>query len=232
MVRLVFGFFLIMTLASAAAQETVVLLHGLARTSRCMGKMERSLEAKGYRVLNISYPSRKYPAEALARIVRQQIVDANVLAEDAPLHFVTHSLGGIIVRYLQQHDPLPNVKRTVMLSPPNHGSEVVDTLGRFRLFKMINGPAGSQLGTGDDGFIAQLDSPDFEVGVITGDRSINLILSLFISGKDDGKVSVESARLPGMRDFRVVHTAHPFIMKNRQVIAATIRFLEQGRFEE
>ena len=230
MVRLALGFFMMMALASASARETVVLLHGLARTSRSMAKLERALEAKGYDVLNLAYPSRKHSVEALAHQVRQKIVAANVVTKNAPLHFVAHSLGGIVVRYLQQHDPLPNVQRMVMLSPPNHGSEVVDALGDLRLFRMLNGPAGAQLGTERDGFIAQLAPPDYEVGVITGDRSINLILSRFISGKDDGKVSVASARLEGMRDFRVVHTAHPFIMKNRKVIAATLQFLEQGSF--
>ncbi len=211
-------------------EDTVVLLHGLARSSRSMLKMERALEADGYRVLNIGYPSREYTVEELARRVRRQIVAE--VSEESRLHFVTHSLGGIIVRWMQQEEPLPRVHRMVMLSPPNHGSEVVDTLGDWRLFRWVNGPAGSQLGTGEDGIAARLGAPDFEVGVITGDRSINWILSRYLPGKDDGKVSVASARLEAMRDFRVVHTAHPFIMKNRRVISATRHFLAEGRFPE
>jgi len=224
-------FLLLMAMPSALAKDTtVVLLHGLARTSRSMVKMERALEGEGYRVLNISYPSRKHPVEELAKQVRSSILAQ--VPEGEPLYFVTHSLGGIIVRYLQQSAPLPNATRLVMLSPPNHGSEVVDKLRGWRPFHWINGPAGAQLGTEPDGLVASLKPPTLEVGVITGDRSINWILSCFIPGPDDGKISVESARLEGMQDFLVVHATHPYIMRKREVLGATIRFLESGRFQE
>lgn len=193
-----------------------------------MVKMQRALEEEGYEVLNISYPSRKFRIEDLASQVRERVLAQ--VPEERRVHFVTHSLGGILVRYLQQEAPLPNVGRLVMLSPPNHGSEVVDALGGWRLFHWLNGPAGSQLGTTEDGFIAKLAAPQMEFGVITGDRSINWILSSFIRGPDDGKVSVESARLEGMQDFQVVHATHPYIMKKRSVIASTICFLKNGRF--
>ena len=224
-------FFLLMAMPSAIAKDaTVVLLHGLARTSRCMGKMQRALEAEGYRVVNVEYPSRKHRVEELAKQVRASILAQ--VPEGESLHFVTHSLGGILVRYLQQTSPLPNAKRLVMLSPPNHGSEVVDKLRRWPLFHWINGPAGVQLGTEPDGLVPSLGPPTLEVGVITGDRSINWILSRFIPGPDDGKVSIESARLEGMRDFLVVHASHPYIMKKREVQESTIRFLESGSFQE
>ncbi len=231
MTRAVLSFLLLfMAMHSATAKDHVVLLHGLARTPRCMSKMQRALEAEGYRVINVAYPSRKRRIEELAEQVRATIVAQ--VSDEAPIHFVTHSLGGIIVRHMQQTAPLPNAKRVVMLSPPNHGSEVVDKLRRWRAFHWINGPAGAQLGTEPDGFVARLGAPPLETGVITGDRSINWILSCFIPGPDDGKVSVASARLEGMRDFQVVHASHPYVMKKRQVIASTIRFLDCGNFQE
>ena len=195
-----------------------------------MSKMQRALEGEGYRVLNVSYPARKHRIEVLARRVRASILTQ--VPEEEPLFFVTHSLGGIIVRYLEQTSPFPNAKRLVMLSPPNHGSEVVDKLRRWRPFHWINGPAGAQLGTGPDGLVASLGLPTLETGIITGDRSINWVLSCFIPGPDDGKVSVKRAQLKGMKDFLVVHASHPYIMKKRQVLGATIRFLESGSFQE
>ena len=122
------------------AQETAVLLHGLARTPRSMAKIERALEHEGYRVLNLQYPSRKYPIEQLAKIVRDKIASKTENTER--IHFVTHSLGGIVVRYMQQHFPIHNIGRVVMLSPPNQGSEIVDKLGQLKLYEWINGPAG------------------------------------------------------------------------------------------
>ncbi len=119
-----------------------------------------------------------------------------------------------------------------MLSPPNKGSEVVDTLGETWLFELVNGPAGKELGTDRSSMPLTLGAADFEVGIITGSRSVNLILSLMIEGRDDGKVSIENAKLNGMKDFMVLPSTHPFIMKNKTVIEQTIYFLHHGVFQK
>jgi hypothetical protein len=117
-----------------------------------------------------------------------------------------------------------------MLSPPNKGSEIVDTLGQSRLFKILHGPAGNQLGTNSGSLPMSLGPVNFELGIITGDRSINWINSLIIPGKDDGKVPIERARVEGMADFLVVHATHPFIMRNREVMEQCLTFLRNGKF--
>jgi hypothetical protein len=194
-----------------------------------MEAMSEALTEAGYTVHNLDYPSRHQPIETLATLVREQV--EAVTNEDDKLNFVTHSMGGIIVRTIQKEAPFNNIGRVVMLSPPNQGSELVDTLGDLSLFEWINGPAGDQLGTEDDGFIATLGPVNFDLGVITGDWSINWINSMMIPGDDDGKVSIESAKVEGMRDYRVIHATHPYIMKNDEAIELTIRFLETGTFE-
>lgn len=209
-----------------AADDVVVLIHGLARTSSSMEKMADSLKAEGYTVHNLDYPSRHQSIKTLATIVRAQVQAAT--DSDDTIHFVTHSLGGIIVRTIQKEAPLDNIGRVVMLSPPNQGSELVDTLGDYSAFGWVNGPAGDQLGTDTNGFIANLGSVEFELGVITGDRSINGINSMIIPGDDDGKVSIESAKVEGMADYKVIHATHPYIMKNDEAITMTIHFLKTG----
>ena len=108
---------------------------------------------------------------------------------------------------------------------------MVDKLGGWPIFKWINGPAGNELGTDSNSVPNQLGPANFPVGIIAGDRSINWINSLLIHGPDDGKVSVQRAKLAGMSDFIVLHTTHPFIMRNHEVISQTIQFLKTGRFE-
>ena len=147
-----------------------------------------------------------------------------------PVSFVTHSLGGIIVRQLAATRAVDHFGRVVMLGPPNHGSEVVDALGDWYVFKALNGPAGQQLGTSADSLARSLGSAEFPVGIIAGDRSINWILSAIIPGEDDGKVSIESAKLEGMRDFIVLSASHPFLMNDRRAIEQTIHFLARGCF--
>ena len=207
----------------------VVLLHGLARTSGSMGDLEEALALEGYKVWNIDYSSRKYQIHEIAETVRKEIISKTGGTER--IHFVTHSMGGIIVRYIQKYDPLPNIGRVVMLSPPNHGSEIVDFLGNTWPFELINGPAGKELGT-DEGSVPQsLGRVDFETGIITGDRSINWINSLIIPGEDDGKVSVNNARIEGMADFLVLHVSHTFIMMDNNAIINCLYFLKNGVFK-
>lgn len=215
--------------AIAESETNVVLLHGLARSAGSMEPMAEYLEDNGYTVCNIDYPSRHHPVEVLtADFVLPAIRDCFA---DSEINFVTHSLGGIIVRQIASVYPEINIGRVVMLAPPNQGSEVVDKLGNFGLFNWLNGPAGQQLGTGEDALPNTLGPATFELGVIAGNRSINLILSTLIPGQDDGKVAVKRAGLEGMRDFLLIRQTHPLIMRSDEVQSQTLHFLQAGRFK-
>lgn len=214
----------------SAPQECVILLHGLARTSYSMAKIEDALQEAGFAVANIDYPSRSYPIEELADdAVNQGLQDCRG-REASRIHFVTHSMGGILVRYyLSRHD-IAELGRVVMLGPPNQGSEVVDEFSGVPGFAAFNGPAGLQLGTGPDSIPNRLGPVDFTVGVIAGTGSVNPILSATLPDVDDGKVTVARTQVEGMADFITVDTTHTVIMRNADVIGQTLAFLRQGRF--
>ncbi len=197
-----------------------------------MDKLGNALAHIGYYVVNIDYPSRKMPIKALAEIAVGEGLNKCSEGNAIPVNFVTHSLGGILVRqYYYQHKSKA-VKRVVMLGPPNQGSEVVDNLKNIPGFKLLNGPAGMQLGTGDKDIPKSLGPVNFELGVIAGTQSINLILSAFLPNPNDGKVSVASAKVLGMCGFITLPTTHPFMMKNKQVIGEVINFLKDGKFKD
>jgi len=214
----------------ASASEGVILLHGLCRTKASMTRMEAALTRDGFIVENVAYPSRTAKIEPLSETVIGNGLASPRLAQCTRIHFVTHSLGGILVRSYFSRHPAPRLGRVVMLGPPNQGSEVVDKLGSWWLFRKLNGPAGSELGTANDATPNRLGPVTFELGVIAGDRSINWINSLMIKGRDDGKVSVERTKVDGMKERLVVHAAHPFLMRNARVITSTIAFLKSGSF--
>jgi hypothetical protein len=117
-----------------------------------------------------------------------------------------------------------------MLSPPNGGSEIVDTFSDTPLLPMLIGPAGAGLGTDSTSVPAQLDTVDFALGVIAGYRSIDPIGSWLIPGPDDGKVAVHRAWSSEADDFLLVPATHTFIMNRQDVADQTIHFLESGRF--
>lgn len=217
---------------NAAASECVVLLHGLARTASSMKALEQRLTNEGYLVNNIDYPSREHTVKKLAALVVGQGIQACREKSASRINFVTHSLGGILVRvYLKSNRPY-NIGRVVMLGPPNQGSEVVDNLKDTPGFELLNGPAGMELGTRPTDIPKSLGPVEFELGIIAGTHTINLILSTYLPGRNDGKVSVESTKVEGMADFIALPTTHPFMMKNNAVMDQTVYFLKHGKFDK
>jgi len=205
----------------------VVLLHGIARTSASLTRLERALRASGFATLNIDYASRRKPITALADDIHPEV--ARFAERDAPLHFVAHSMGGLVTRaYIAKYRP-DRLGGVVMLGTPNGGSEVADLLSRYRLYGAFYGPAGLELTTARRP--NALPAVNYPVGVIAGNRFIDPVAGLFVLPKpNDGRVSVASAMLAGMADHIVVKASHTGLPRNGVAIEQTIAFLHEGRF--
>jgi len=189
-----------------------------------------ALGAAGFATLNLDYQSRARSLDALVAEIHPPISKFTA-SIDGPIHFVAHSMGGLLTRaYIAHHQP-KRLGRVLMLGPPNNGSEIADRLRHLGLYRAFFGPAGQQLATTrDPATLALLPQPNYELGIIAGDRSIYPIASLFLPSPNDGRVSVDSTRLGGMADHIVIATAHPLLVSNRHAIAQTIAFLRDGKF--
>jgi len=208
-----------------------VLLHGIARTSRSMRRLDRALQQAGVVTLSLDYASRKKRLEALAADIHPAIAQfAETL--DGPLHFVGHSLGGLLARvYVARYRPR-KLGRVVMLGTPNGGSEVADLLQRSLLYRSFYGPAGLQLTTQPDDTLGLPPAVDYAVGIVAGNRTLDPIASRFVLPRpNDGRVSVESSKLDGMADHITVKATHTGLPQHADAIRQTIAFLAEGRFD-
>lgn len=209
-------------------RESAILLHGLARGSASMSAIEKALNEQGYHVQNIDYPSTSKSIDQLIAHIDEIYRSCCIASKKT--HFVTHSLGGILARvYLETHR-ISNIGRVVMIAPPNQGSEIVDQIGEWDIFKAIFGETGTKLGTGNKHLPRKLPNPYYEVGIIAGDAFINPVGWALLPSPNDGAVSVESTKLTGMRDFVVVNHSHTFIQQMSDTINLAIRFIKTGKF--
>jgi len=218
------------TVPGRATQDGVVLLHGISRTSQSFRKMQNAIEASGFATLNLDYASRRKALERLAEDIHPAI-ERFTGGIEGSIHFVGHSMGGLLARaYLARNRP-KRLGRVVMLGTPNGGSEIADRLKNFLPYRAWFGPAGQQLGTLRDATIKAILPPvDYPVGIIAGNRSIYPLTSVFLPKPHDGRVSVENTRLDGMVDHIVIGAPHPWLMRNGLAIEQTIAFLREGRF--
>lgn len=227
---LIFLFLSIKPVFEKSNGDYVVILHGIARNSNNMQNLANFLEIRGYDTINLDYPSTKYGLKQLAKIMNDELKIK--LSENKPVHFVSHSMGGLLIRaYLNQYRP-NNLGRVVMLAPPNQGSEIADFLKENQLYQAYYGPAGKQLITDQTNIKDLLGEVDYELGIIAGNRSIDPVSSLIIPQSDDGKVSIKSTKLKGMSDHIVINATHTFIARNKQAQQQIIYFLENGAFKK
>ena len=208
--------------------EMVVLLHGALKSSLSMNRIENAFESAGYRTFNWDYDSNDYTVEQNAATLDSLIRTREY--EQYRLHFVTHSLGGIIGRYYLDNFQPPHLGRMVMIAPPNQGSQLATTFQDFPPFRWLYKKTIEYLVTGEDAFAPNAGIPPCEFGIIAGGTGGKYGYTWYLPGDDDGTISVEQTKLKGASDFIIVHHIHSALPLERETVEQTRYFIENGRF--
>jgi len=213
----------------ASNQEIIVLLHGLGRSNASMWLLASRLENAGYFVQRVGYRSlEQNPDEILMDISAQ--INQCCQKHSHNVHFVGHSLGGLMVRAYLQNNKVDKLGRVVLLGTPNQGTEAADHFNNSWLMDIL-GPTAKTLGTNDKSFPKSLKAPYYPVGIIAGEHK-SKFNDPVIPGKDDGLVSVEATKIDGMTDFIIIETGHSMMRYNSEVADQTIEFIKNGAFKE
>ena len=224
-----------MTSKNKGSKEAVVLLHGILKSNFDMSLIAAHLKRQGYDVVNISYPSREMNLEQLSEFVKSKLEAAPAFNNAAKVHFVTHSMGGLITRYYLDQNRPDNLGRVVMLSPPNQGSEFADFMTETktlkRVYDRVFGPAGAQLRTKYQHSVN--NKVDFPLGIIAGNASINPMAPwvLGTNGDHDGIVPIERMKIDGMTDMITLKTSHMLMVFSEQVRKQVAYFLKHEKFD-
>lgn len=212
--------------ATPAGRHLVMLVHGMGRSTYLFHDMQSALRAAGYDAVAISYPSLMRDIAGHADQIEALLDEARDVEQ---VSFVSHSLGGLVVReVLGRHAPWRErltLGRIVMLAPPNQGSVLAEALATLPPYHWIGGPSAVEIAAG--GPFAGLPE-EVEVAVIaggTGGWGFNPLLP----GDDDGVVTVAETELEGVRESLLVPALHTVIAAAPETIAATLSFLKHGR---
>lgn len=190
-----------------------------------MAGLARRLEQEGYRVLNLDYPSRRHSIEQLADWIEPHVTAFTAEAQ-APVHFIGHSMGGLVISEYLARYPCPQLGRVVMLGTPNRGSRFADLLRHQPVFRWFYGPAGQQLATDVVRTTPALPS----VGVIAGESRLNPLSAHILGELSDGTVSISSTRPEIPHSHIVVPAAHTFMPDRATVQQQVVTFLSSGKF--
>lgn len=223
---------LLLCTGNAYAQKSqgdyAVILHGIVRSSSHMEPLAERLVKEGFDVINLDYPSTDHTLSEIITIVNKKLTPQ--LTKDKPVHFIGYSMGGLVIRGILNQNRPENLGLVIQLASPNHGSEVADFLKKNVVYKAIYGPAGQELTTDSKHLHALLGNVDYDLGVIAGNASIDPISSYIIDGDDDGKVSIASTKIYGMKDHIVVDASHTFFPSNEDVHEQVVYFLRHKKF--
>ena len=212
-------------------KESVIVIHGFARRAQSMEPLVHKVHQAGYEVRNVGYASISQSVDEIKTEVFSKFDQYISKNPEKKIHFVGHSLGGLLVRAYLDQKKLKNLGSVVLMGTPNKGTSLVNEHEDKWYFAWL-GPVIAELGVDNSQFLKTLKAPYYTVGVIAGSKPYSRWSSETLKGQNDGLVAVESTKLEGMSDFIVIDVNHSRMKRDPKVIEQVIYFLKNSEFKK
>ena len=203
--------------------QAVVLVHGLWMRGPDMLLLRYRMRRCGFVTYQFSYPTTRCTVDEAAQLLQRFIAKI----PESTVHFIAHSLGGLVVQRLFSNHSDQRAGRVVTLGTPYQGSAAARGLARFRTGRFMLGNSYLH-GLADH---SRRWTAANSLGVIAGDLSIGGgRIFAGLTSANDGTVGVDEARIPGATEQRVVHVSHMGLLVSPQVARLACAFLHSGTF--
>ena len=222
---------IVFSVISLNASHKVFVLHGYASTTTFMRKIVRDIKRANFDCENYAYPGLYTSLDSLGIQLYTDVLEDNL----DTVSFVTHSMGGLVVRSMLKHSGLdnnfPNIYRIVMISPPNQGADIADLFSTHRYVETVMGPNIAYMRTDSSSYANRLPIPyDIELGILIGIRGKHKGFNPFIKGDNDGLIKPEHTLLGNEKDVALLNYTHATITQRRKPRKLIIEFLQFGYF--
>jgi triacylglycerol esterase/lipase EstA (alpha/beta hydrolase family) len=217
---------LLLCISITYSKQTVYCLHGFLRSKLAMEALATNLRLQKFTVVNWDYPSRSQTIDEHAEELLLKLQNTAIESPGEPISFVTHSMGGLIVRRALNLPGCPYEAqngRAVLIAPPNQGSTFARLMAESKTMNTILGNnAGRELMEAENfDYLGQFPS-QMEILVIAGKLGWNPS----IGRPNDGKVTVEETRLSTPHQHLTVLAGHSWITYSPRVVKETRKFLK------
>lgn len=203
-------------------KEVIVLVHGLWMKGPELFYIRYKLWRQGYKVYQFHYASLFKTAEENSSKLYQFVSTI----DESVIHFVAHSLGGLVVNHLFQHHEIKKNGKVVMIATPLNGSAVAAYLSQKKHLKYLLGKSVVKGLLGD----APGWSYKREVCVIAGTKGIGLgylLANSVLQVPNDGTVNLHETRLERANESHEVPRSHFLLLVSNEVVKIIIKFLSK-----
>jgi pimeloyl-ACP methyl ester carboxylesterase len=208
--------------------EITILVHGFNKDHSDMLFIQKNLLLNGYNTFTANLPttfSSLYKCQTILFLQIEKLIKTH-----ETVHYVAHSMGGLIVRYLINSIDQKNIGKCVFIATPHEGSKLAVLANKIPFYSYFFKPIKSLLPRA--GYKPFPNTKNFKVGIIAGNRNKGFLGRMLLTENSDGRVEVFSVKSSDSDEFIVLPYSHADIHHEIETFNSLLTFLKIGSFKK